>query len=284
MPYRDPGKAREQDRERYRRLTKERLASGMCPKCGREPFPPDRRLCRSCGEKKRKAERARYARAKDEGRLYGGRDPKVRRRIGRERSRKRFRAHRAAGLCTRCGHRSPVQGGATCQACRDARQRAEREQYAARRAEGQCGRCGGSALEGASRCGSCATLEAGRYPRKNAAGRRRYAQRRERWRCTDCGQPSQGGGAVRAVRAPVLGALGPTSRPSDPFAAVHGDRDRHGRGPRDLGQLGGGGHVHGLRSAVARTGGNHNFGYVTDGDFYGAVNAVCAGSPGVRTA
>ena len=41
--------------------------------------------------------------------------------------------------------------------------------------------------------------------------------------------------AVRAVRAPVLGALGPTSRPSDPSAALHRDRDRHGRGPRDLG-------------------------------------------------
>ena len=96
MPYKDPGKAREHGRERYRRLTKERLASGMCPKCGRESLPPGRSLCHSCGEKKRKAERARYARAKAEGRLYGGRDPKTRRRIGRERSRKRLRAHRYA--------------------------------------------------------------------------------------------------------------------------------------------------------------------------------------------
>ena len=197
MPYRDPGKAREQDRERYRRLTKERLASGMCPKCGRESLPPGRSLCHPCGEKKRKAERARYARAKDEGRLYGGRDPKARRRIGRERSRKRFRAHRAAGLCTRCGNRSPVPGGATCRACRDARQAAEREQYAARRAEGRCGRCGRPSFEGASRCGPCATIEARRHSKKNAAGRRRYAQRRESWRCTDCGEPSQG--AARCV-------------------------------------------------------------------------------------
>ena len=197
MPYRDLGKAREQDRERYRRLTKERLAQGLCPKCGREPLPPDRRLCRSCGEKRRKAERARYARAKAEGRLYGGRDPKDRRRIGRERSRKRLGALRDAGLCTRCGHGPPVEGGTTCRACRDARQAAEREQYAARRAEGRCGRCGRHALEGASRCGPCAALEVGRHPRKNAVSRRRYAQRRERWRCTDCGQPSQG--AARCV-------------------------------------------------------------------------------------
>ena len=91
VPYRNPDKAREHGRERYRRLTEERLASGMCPKCGREPLPPDRSLCRSCGEKRRKAERDRYAKGKTEGRLYGGRDPKVRRRIGRERSRRRLR-------------------------------------------------------------------------------------------------------------------------------------------------------------------------------------------------
>ena len=197
VPYKDLGKAREQDRERYRRLTRERLASGMCPKCGRESLPPDRGLCHTCGEKKRKAERARYARGKAEGRLYGGRYPKARRRIGRERSRKRLQAHRDAGLCTRCGHRSPVPGGTTCQACRDARQAAEQEQYAARRAEGRCGRCGRHALDRASRCGPCATIEARRHSKKNAAGRRRYAQRREKWRCTDCGQPSQG--AARCV-------------------------------------------------------------------------------------
>ncbi len=63
-------------------------------------------------------------------------------------------------------------------------------------------------------------------------------------------------GAVRAVRAPVLGALGRASGPSDPSAALHRDRDRHGRGPRDLGQLGGGGHVPGLRPVVPRSGGD----------------------------
>ena len=147
MPYKDPDKAREHDRECYRRRTKERLAQGLCPKCGREPLPPERSLCRSCGKKKRKAERARYAKAKVEGRLYGGRDPKDRSRIGRERSRKRLRARRDAGLCTRCG--------------------------------------------------PCAALEAGRHPRKNAASQRRYALRRAKWRCTDCGQPSQG--AARCV-------------------------------------------------------------------------------------
>ncbi len=197
MPFKDPGKAREQDRERYRRLTKERIAQGLCPKCGRESLPPGRSLCHACGEKKRKAERARYARGKAEGRLYGGRDPQDRRRIGRERSRKRLRTYRDAGLCTRCGRHAPVQGGTTCQSCRDARQASERELYAARRAEGMCGRCGRHILDHASRCGPCAALEVGRHPRKNAASRRRYAHRRVGWRCTDCGEPSQG--AARCV-------------------------------------------------------------------------------------
>ena len=240
MPYRDLGKAREQDRERYRRLTKERLAQGLCPKCGREPLPPDRSLCRSCGEKRRKAERARYARGKAEGRLYGGRDPKSRRRNGRERSRKRLRTHRDAGLCTRCGNRPPVQGGTTCQACRDARQAAEQEQYAARRAEGRCGRCGRHALDRASRCGPCATLEAGRRPRKNATGRRRYAHRRARVALHGLWRTLSGSGAVRAVRAPVPGALGLASGPSDPSASLHRDRGRRAGEdlPEALGQLG----------------------------------------------
>ena len=197
MPYTDPDKAREHDRERCRRRTAERLASGLCPKCGKEPLPPERSLCRSCGEKRRKSDRTRYAKGKAAGRLYGGRDPEDRRRIGQERSRRRLWAHRDGGLCTRCGNRSPVQGGATCRVCRDARQAAEREHYAARRAAGRCGRCGGSALEGTSRCGPCVALEAGRHPRKNAASRRRYAHRRAGWLCTDCGAPSQG--AARCV-------------------------------------------------------------------------------------
>ena len=83
-----------------------------------------------------------------------------------------------------------------------------------------------------------------------------------------------GSGAVRAVRAPVLGALGPSSGPSDPSAALHRDRGRHGRGPRDLGQLGGGGDVPGLRTAVPRPSGDHKRG-IGDGVLHG-VGPLCA--------
>ena len=190
--YKDPEKARAYERERYRRCAAERLARGLCPKCGREPLAPERRLCAPCGEKRRESERARYAAATAAGELYGGRDPDGRRRIARERSKRRLHARRDAGRCTRCGRRPPVEGATVCEPCRDARRTAEREQYAARRAAGLCGRCGQGAFDGESRCGRCAALEDRRGPRKHAAARERYVYRRAKWLCTGCGKPSRG--------------------------------------------------------------------------------------------
>ena len=191
-PLRDLGKARAYKRERSCRETAGRLAQGLCPKCGKEKLAPDRRLCEPCGEKRRAAERARYARGKAAGKLYGGKNPEMCRRIAREKSKQRFHARLDARLCTRCGHRPLVEGGTTCEPCSDVRRAAEREQYAARRTAGRCTRCGEPTFGGASRCGPCAALEAGHHPNKNAASRRRYARRRARGLCTDCAAPSQG--------------------------------------------------------------------------------------------
>ena len=119
--YTDPQKERARNRRHYRQQTAERLAQGLCPKCGKEKLAPDRRLCDSCGENRRKAERARYTKAKAAGKLYGGKDPKSCRRIARDKSKQRFYARRDAGHCTRCGHRPLVEGGTTCEPCSDAR-------------------------------------------------------------------------------------------------------------------------------------------------------------------
>ena len=178
MPHKDSEKARAHDRERYRQLTAERLARGLCPKCGKAPPTPDRRLCVGCGENRRKAERDRYAKGKAEGRLYGGRDVEDRRRIARTTTGRRYRARLAVGLCPRCGKRPPVEGRTACDPCRDARQAGERERWAGRRTAGLCGTCGKPAFDGASRCGRCAALEVDRQPSKNAASRRRYTRRR----------------------------------------------------------------------------------------------------------
>ena len=73
MAYADQDKRRRLDRERHRRRAAERTARGLCPRCGTRPMAPERRLCTECIERKRAAERARYAAGKTAGKLYGGR-------------------------------------------------------------------------------------------------------------------------------------------------------------------------------------------------------------------
>ena len=131
-------------RRRYQQQTAERYAKGLCPKCGKEELAPGRRLCDPCGAKRRKAERARYAAGKAAGKLYGGKDPNLCRRIARKKSKERFHTRRDSGLCTRCGHRPLVAGSTTCEPCSDVRRAADREQYDKRRSDGLCGRCGGT--------------------------------------------------------------------------------------------------------------------------------------------
>ncbi|MYA95028.1 MAG: hypothetical protein F4X91_01275 [Nitrospinae bacterium] len=190
MPYKDPEKGRQKERERHRKRAAARRAQGLCVKCGKHPPTQDRSLCEACGERGRAAERERYARRKAAGDPYGGRNPESRRRMARERNRKRRRERKEAGLCTNCGARPPVQDGTVCEACREARRAEERKLYAERRAKGLCGRCGGPTFAGAAQCGPCAALEEGRAPKKNAASRKRYADRRAKRLCVDCARPA----------------------------------------------------------------------------------------------
>ena len=164
----------------------------MCPKCGKHPPAKDRSLCESCMERSRTAERARYLKRKLAGAAYGGKDPESRRRMARERMRKRRRERAEAGLCATCGERKPVEGGAVCEACREARRASEKKLYESRRAAGLCGRCGGVALAGASTCASCAARDVKRRPKKNAASRKRYRDRRVLKICVDCQAPTDG--------------------------------------------------------------------------------------------
>ena len=158
-PRRDREKARVSDRRRRRRQAAERRARGLCPNCGKQPPVPDASLCAPCGDHGRAAERARYAKGKAAGKLYGGRDPGPRRKMAREKSQRRLRERLEAGLCTRCGDRPPAEGGTTCEPCRESRQAAERRRYAERRAAGLCTRCEAPTFDGDARCGPCAVLE-----------------------------------------------------------------------------------------------------------------------------
>ena len=190
MPYKDPEKGRQKERERHRKRAADRRTKGLCIKCGKHPPASGRSLCEACGERGRAAERARYARGKAAGNPYGGRNPEGRRRMARERNKRRRIERKEAGLCVRCGELPPAEGSVVCEACREARRAEERKLYAARRAKGLCGRCGGPAFAGAAQCGPCAALEEGRAPKKNAASRRRYADRRAKRLCVDCAAPA----------------------------------------------------------------------------------------------
>ena len=188
MPYADTEKRRAVQRERHRQRTAERAALGLCTRCGTNPTAPGGRRCEPCRAKSRAAGRARYAAGKLAGKLYGGRRVVTRRRDSRERGRERHRARRAAGLCTTCGRERPVEGVAVCEGCRSIRRARERERYLRRRAEGRCVRCCEPVPAGASRCRTCAAMEAAKpKERKNASDRKRYVRRRARKECTRCG-------------------------------------------------------------------------------------------------
>ena len=186
--------ARQYERARTRRQTAERHAAGRCVRCGQAPAMPQRTMCAGCLDKQRAADRARYQAGKATGKLYGGAGVEMKRRIARIASAKRRQARLDAGLCTRCGHRPPVDSSTTCEPCGEARKAAERRQYEERRAAKLCVKCARPAFDGESRCAVCATVDGERRDnlKKNKAARKRYAARRARSQCTDCGAPAYG--------------------------------------------------------------------------------------------
>ena len=185
---------RETVRQRRRRQTADRIARGVCTKCGIDPPEDGRRQCGPCLARGREADRLRHGKARARGLTYGGRDPGRKRAGARAANRKRREVRIAEGRCTRCGRRPPAEDGTVCETCRVERRAAERAIYEARRSAGLCGRCGGPTTDGGARCAPCAILEAGRgnRDRRNRQARERYSRRRSAGRCVDCNLPSQG--------------------------------------------------------------------------------------------
>ena len=195
---RDP-KARQAEYARARRRADERVAAGLCSKCGSAKPEPDRRLCANCGERQRRRDREHYAGARRQGRLYGGRNADSKRRTARRRTRKRQQSRRESSLCLRCGKLPPVEAGSSCAPCLENRRLADRQTYSERRASGRCVRCRTRTFEGARLCGPCTVTDARKQPARNAAARRRYAKRAARQICTHCGKaPSFGASRCQA--------------------------------------------------------------------------------------
>ncbi len=216
--------AKESACARLRRRHAERVASDVCTRCARVPPEPGLKVCASCAEKRRAADKARRDRARARGASHAGRDPVKCRRAERAADGRRRRQRREAGLCTRCGLDPPADGRSVCEPCGEAVRAADRARYAARRAAGACVRCAEPAIGGSSRCARHAALEAERVSpgRRNAVRKKRYARRRARGQCVDCGAPSAGAARCPAcayrsnTRAPAWRAW----QPGPPFYTV----------------------------------------------------------------
>ena len=243
MAGQDSAKRRQRKLASYHRRVAERIAQGMCPKCGRRPPAPDRRQCEPCAEKARAAERARAARLRAEGKPL--RDPEARRRADRERDRRQHAERKAAGLCIKCGRAPALPERTQCGPCaerrlaadraRHARARAEgkprrdpetarradrergRRRRAERRAAGLCIRCGNVAPEeGRSMCEPC-------RDDRRAAKRARRAERRAAGLCEECAAPVTG----RATYCDPCAGARNERRQRDPEAHREADRRRY---------------------------------------------------------
>ena len=72
----DQAPAKERANARLRRRHAELDARGLCTRCAKSPPEPGLKLCGTCRDKRRAADRDRRARARAEGKPYGGRDPR----------------------------------------------------------------------------------------------------------------------------------------------------------------------------------------------------------------
>ena len=199
MAGQDSAKRRQRKLASYHRRVAERVARGMCPKCGQRPPAPDRSICASCGEKARAAERARAARLRAEGKPV--RDPEARRQADRERDRRQHAERKAAGLCVKCGRAPALPKRTQCAPCAERRLAADRARHARARAEGKPRR----------------DSEAARLADRER-GRRRRAERRAAGMCIRCGNiaPEKGRSMCepcRDDRGPPSARVGPNARP-----------------------------------------------------------------------
>ena len=208
MAHADHERRREFDRQRSRRRTAERVARGLCPRCGRQAPALGRAICDPCAEKRRIADRARAAKRRAAG-IKRVRDPKARQ-TEYQRAKAKAAERLAQGLCTSCGRHPHEPERRLCAGCGERQRCCDRERYArardagelyggkpvaskrrsarrrtrlrqrGRRAAGLCIRCGrGRPVDGASSCANC--LEG-----RRVADRQTYAARRVAGLCTRC--------------------------------------------------------------------------------------------------
>ena len=234
MAYADPEVGKACGRERFRRRVAERLAAGLCTRCGREPPEIGRKTCEACAKKRRVADRQRDARLRDAG--LPRRDIDRAREYERERSRRVVEERAARALCTKCGVNSPEDGRRWCEPCMVERREDERVRYEKaaasgltyggrdpekkrrnaraaskkrredRLAAGICTRCGRNpAVEGGTTCEPCKVW-------RRQAEREVYSARKSAGLCVRCGDPTTDGASRCAPCAVLEGERGDPER------------------------------------------------------------------------
>ena len=134
MAYRDPSVRKAKDRERVAKRTAERVAAGLCTRCGKTEPLPERRLCTPCNERRNAASRVRDARLRAEGKPR--RDPAQAKLYERERARLQHAERKAAGICTKCGCAPARPERTTCEPCAEQHRARDRARHARAKAEG----------------------------------------------------------------------------------------------------------------------------------------------------
>ena len=248
MPESDPDKRR-RDRERRRRRVKDRIARGVCTRCGRCGPVESGRTCEVCRRKRRARERARAKKRRAAG-IQRVRDPKARQ-VEYACARQRAAVRVAAGMCSKCGSVKPEPGRRLCARCGEIRRRQEKVRYAAARASQKL--YGGknpeakrrSARERATwrrqqrqagglciRCGLCPPVFAGAscqscLKKRRAAERKLYERRRASGRCVRCGIGTFEG-------APLCGPCAVTDARRQPGRNAAARRRYHQRRSRQI--------------------------------------------------
>ena len=212
MAYKDPEIRRALDRERSRQRTAERLAMGLCPRCGSQPPEADHSVCAECSEKRRVDDRVRAAKRRAAG-IGRVRDPNARQ-AEYARTRQRAADRFAQGLCAKCGRHPPEPARRLCAACGEQQRKSERARYRAgqaagrlyggrnpesrrRQARGRSGKRQRARREASVciRCGKHPPVESGSscencLQKRRGADRQTYASRRAAGLCGRCGTPT----------------------------------------------------------------------------------------------
>ncbi len=140
---------------------KDRIAKGLCGKCGHARPPESKAFCDDCRTKERLRAQKRREQAEADGNCSScGSRPRVEGKSkcsvclagGAASARRTARKRKATGFCQACGQHPPIPNKTICQGCSDRMSKDSSERYHQRRAEGKCNYCDRDPEPGSTMC------------------------------------------------------------------------------------------------------------------------------------